>query len=170
LTSGGDPESFTKREEEASVQAGIRDLARHMNPAQKRPRYEEPGSIILPQRVFEHIKGGALQIESVGILTVFLLMLENREALSLNADVDGEWLSFERERVTMPGDAMKRGSDLVDAGAHNRMSHTQVCRLLEQIASQPPVHRWLELDKQGTTWRVRLGPAYLAAIESRAAA
>lgn len=166
----GDPDLFTNREAVAEVRGKAAEMLREINPVQRRPRYEEPGAVILPARVFEQVKKGALPIEKLGVLVFFLLQLEHREALSFGASVEGDQVVFQHDHVTIPGDAITPGQDIIDPNAQSRMSHTQLCRLLDGIANQPPVHRWLEVEKSGPTWRVRLGPAALDAAEKRAAA
>jgi hypothetical protein len=163
----GRPDWFKNKAAEAQLQVEIAKADRAMNPPRKRVSYEEPGAVILPQRVIEDVKAGALPIQSLGVLAFFLLILENREAITHDSRFEGDWFCFAREFVT--ASAGLGGVDFGQgAGAESTdIGHGSVCKVLEHLAGQPEAYRWLEIDKRGLEWRVRLGPAALKAYERR---
>jgi hypothetical protein len=146
------PGWFRQQREERETLSTLRQLAIRAKTPQARARWEERGSVILPKEVFDHVASGALWIEHVGLLSYLLGVLENPGlAREPHVRVENDALVFDWTWGLL-------GSHDSDDGTFSGWR-----RMLEHLEH----NSWLQVERDGRTWRIRRGPRAQRALEGR---
>ena len=146
------PGHFAKQRDDATMRTKLRELARRVNQPPPRPRYEEPGAVVVPREtVFEFVRDGILWVEHLGLFVFLLGQLENGEALSPGARVEDGALVVNRTGLGV----RFFDEDCAAAAAWRRHLDHLVANHL------------LAVEAKGQELWIRRGPRALAVIDNR---
>jgi hypothetical protein len=111
----------------------------------RRPRWEEPGSVILPREVYEHVRDGVLWAEHQLLFVLVAQQLENGTGLAPSAIVEDD---AEGDPVLVVDSNLGvLGGDRTEGGLPRWKQH------LEHLEK----NHYLAVERTGHVWRIRYG-------------